>query len=175
MRVFALFVLLALPVLARPADAPPAAITVTMRDTKDQAVGEVKLRDTPGGVLMTVTLRDVAPGRHGFHVHETGKCEAATGFKTAGGHWNPKTRKHGYESPDGYHAGDLPNVVAGEDRQVTAEMLLPGATVRPGEASSLLDADGSSIVLHAGPDDYHTDPAGSSGDRIACGVVEKAR
>jgi Cu-Zn family superoxide dismutase len=98
-----------------------------------------------------------------------GRCEPP--FTTAGGHFNPGGRKHGFSNPDGMHAGDLPNLRVGKDGTAEAELLTAQVTLSPGP-TSLLDADGSAIVLHAGPDDYVSDPAGNAGDRIACGVIK---
>jgi Cu-Zn family superoxide dismutase len=75
-------------------------------------------------------------------------------------------------SPEGPHAGDLPNIHVPADGKLEVEFLNPVVTLS--QESALLDADGSSIVIHAGPDDYKTDPAGNSGDRIACGVIAKS-
>ncbi len=175
MRRFALLLLaFALPAAAHAADTGAPTASARLQNPQGQPVGEAQLRETPGGVLLALTLRTLPPGPHAFHVHETGKCEGAGGFKSAGGHFNPHTRKHGFESAEGFHAGDLPNVVVGADGTATVEVLIAGVTLAAGKPSSLLDADGSALMVHAGPDDYRTDPAGNAGDRIACAVVERA-
>lgn len=96
----------------------------------------------------------------------TGKCDAPK-FESAGGHWNPTGAKHGLEDPAGQHAGDMPNLVVGEDGRGTLSYELQGATFE-----GLLDSDGSAMVIHASVDDQKTDPSGNSGDRIACGIFE---
>jgi len=174
MRISALLLAFALPAAVYAADAGAPTATARFQSVQGQPVGEAQLRETPGGVLLVLTLRNLPPGTHAFHVHDTGKCEGAGGFKSAGGHFNPHTRKHGYESAEGFHAGDLPNVVVGADGTAKVELLVAGVTLAEGKPNSLLDADGSALMVHAGPDDYRTDPAGNAGDRIACGVVERA-
>ena len=107
-----------------------------------------------------------------MHVHAAGKCEAPD-FKTAGGHFNPAAKKHGLHNPEGAHAGDMANLTVGEDGKGSATVTAKGATLAEGQGS-LFGPDGTSIVIHEGPDDEKTNPAGNSGARIACGVIEKA-
>ena len=124
-----------------------------------------------GGLRITATAAGLPPGPHGFHVHTTGKCDAP-GFTTAGGHLNPMGKMHGTDNPMGSHLGDLPNLIVRADGTASLSRRLSGdaATL----TSALFDADGTAIVVHAGPDDYKTDPSGNSGARIACGVLTKS-
>ena len=153
---------LAAPALA--VDTPSAVL----KDASGKEVGAATFTVTPSGVLISLDLTAVPPGEHGFHVHTTGKCEPPD-FKSAGPHFNPDQTKHGFMTPEGPHAGDLPNLHVPADGKLQVEVLEPNVTLS-GEAP-LLDADGSALVIHAGADDYKTDPAGNSGDRIACGVI----
>jgi len=153
--------------LAAPALAVDTASAV-LKDASGKEVGAATLTVTPSGVLISLDLTAVPPGEHGFHVHTTGKCEPPD-FKSAGPHFNPDQTKHGFMNPEGPHAGDLPNLHVPADGKLQVEVLEPNVTLS-GEAP-LLDADGSALVIHAGADDYKTDPAGNSGDRIACGVI----
>jgi Cu-Zn family superoxide dismutase len=109
-----------------------------------------------------------ASGEHGIHLHTTGKCEAP-GFTSAGGHLNPTEHQHGSLNPAGPHVGDLPNIIVGPDGNGMIESRLTGTAADI--LANLFDADGTAIVLHAGPDDYKTDPSGNSGGRIACGAL----
>jgi Cu-Zn family superoxide dismutase len=143
---------------------------VHFQNAQNQPIGEAVLRETPNGVLVTVSLRDLPPGEHGFHFHETGTCQPP--FESAGGHFNPTGKRHGFEDPKGPHAGDLPNLVVPESGRVKAEFMVEGVTLDRGTAA-LLDKDGAALVVHSGPDDHATDPAGDSGSRIACGIVER--
>jgi Cu-Zn family superoxide dismutase len=167
-------VLLAAP-LAWAAGAPPEekVAQVRFQNTGNQPVGEAVLRQTPNGVLITVNLRDLPPGEHGFHVHEKGTCLPP--FDSAGGHFNPTHKAHGFEDAKGPHAGDLPNLVVPESGTVKAELFTDRITLDPGKPDSVIDQDGSALVIHAGADDYRTNPAGDSGARIACGVIERPR
>jgi Cu-Zn family superoxide dismutase len=141
-----------------------------LKNETGQSMGSVTLTDTPHGVLLHVVLTGVPPGAHAFHVHATGKCEPP--FTTAGGHFNPATKQHGAENAMGMHAGDMPNITVPAGGSLTFDVLNPDVTLKAG-ANSLMDADGSAVVLHATGDDYKSDPAGNAGARIACGVVTK--
>ena len=83
---------------------------------------------------------------------------------------NPAARKHGLDNPDGPHAGDLPNLTVAAGGAGDLDVVTNRVTLRPGP-TSLLDADGSALVVHAGTDDQRTDPSGNSGARAACGVI----
>ena len=141
-----------------------------LRNEQGKKVGAATLEETPHGVLITLDLDGVPPGTHAFHIHEVGKCEP--GFKSAGGHFNPTDKKHGLLSAAGMHAGDLPNLNVPESGKLKVDVFATGVTLGKG-ICSLFDANGSSLVIHAGPDDYKTDPAGDAGARLACGVVVK--
>jgi superoxide dismutase, Cu-Zn family len=153
--------------LARGAEPPGAS--AELKDKDGKIVGTATLRDEPTGVLVQLQIKGLTPGLHAVHIHAVGKCEGP-GFTSAGGHFNPTQKKHGFKSPEGAHAGDMPNMYVGKDGSGVFEVLNDSITLKPGERS-VFDADGSAIVVHAGPDDDVTDPAGNSGDRVACGVI----
>lgn len=140
-----------------------------IEDARGRDVGDASLQQTPHGVLIIATLRGLPSGTHGMHVHERGRCEAP--FESAGGHWNPEEKQHGIRSSAGPHAGDLPNVNVASDGTVRIELFARDLSLRGDRG--LLDDDGASIVVHAFADDYASDPAGNSGERIACGVVRR--
>jgi Cu-Zn family superoxide dismutase len=145
--------------------------TATLSDSAGRPVGTITLRDAVGEPLsLEGQLRGLSAGTHGIHFHAVGRCDPAGAFASAGGHFNPASRKHGLESGDGPHAGDLPNVVVGPDGTGTLRTTTTRVTLGA-ETASLLDADGSAVVVHAGSDDQRTDPAGNSGARVACGVI----
>jgi Cu-Zn family superoxide dismutase len=124
------------------------------------------------GVRILAEVRGVAPGAHGLHLHGVGQCDPPE-FTSAGGHFNPAGRKHGFKHPAGPHTGDLPNMQIGPDGKGRLEYVTSLVTLGTGP-TSLFDADGTALVLHAAPDDEVTDPSGNSGGRIACGIVRKA-
>ena len=142
--------------------------SAVLKDAQGAEVGKVTLTTTPSGVLISLDLTAFPAGEHAFHIHAVGKCEPPK-FESAGPHFNPDSTKHGLMSPEGPHAGDMPNLHVPEGGKLQVEVLNP--TVTLGAESALLDEDGSAIVVHAGADDYQTDPAGNAGDRIACGVI----
>lgn len=132
-------------------------------------VGTATFEAKPDGIALTVSATGLKLGAHGLHLHAVGRCTGPD-FASAGGHWNPSQRKHGLHAPDGAHLGDLPNLEVGADGKGTLTTLVKGATLDSG-ANGLFDADGTAIVIHAGPDDNMTDPSGNSGGREYCGVV----
>jgi len=146
--------------------------TAELKNAKGDVVGVAKLRQDKGGVRISTDVRGLPPGPHGFHLHAVGKCDAP-GFTSAGGHFNPTGKMHGMMNPQGPHVGDLPNIDVGADGTGRLTHFARGATLGAGPGS-LFDGDGTAVVIHAGPDDYKTDPAGNSGARIACGVIRKA-
>ncbi len=141
-------------------------------NTDGKAIGEATFEQTPGGVLLFVKVTGLPPGPHGIHLHSVGGC--APDFKAAKGHINPDKRAHGLRNPDGPDNGDLPNLYVAADGTGAAEFYTTRVSVADGKsAPALLDADGSSVIIHANPDDHMTQPIGGAGGRIACGVVEK--
>ena len=136
-----------------------------MKDTQGGSVGVVEIRQTPHGALLHAKLENLPAGAHAFHIHTVGDCTPP--FKSAGGHFNPGGRKHGFDAVDGMHAGDMPNIHVPGSGRLEIEVL----NVLVALDETLFDDDGASIVIHEGPDDYATDPAGDAGGRIACGVI----
>jgi Cu-Zn family superoxide dismutase len=141
-----------------------------LKDTNGKEVGTAALVQTPAGVLVTLSVKGLAAGEHAFHIHGVGKCEPP--FTSAGGHFNPAKKKHGMMAPDGPHAGDMPNLHIPANGELAVEVLNAAVTLEKGKPNSLFGPDGTALVIHAGKDDYKTDPAGDAGGRIACGVVE---
>jgi Cu-Zn family superoxide dismutase len=138
-------------------------------DARSRPIGQAHFQETPHGVLLKLDLRDGPPGVHALHLHEVGRCDGPT-FESAGAHVTVSERQHGFLGVDGPHTGDLPNIDVPSNGRLTADYFVPGVTLGSGQGS-LLDADGSALVIHERQDDYLTHPAGDSGDRIACGRV----
>jgi superoxide dismutase, Cu-Zn family len=143
-----------------------------IKDAQGKSIGTASLRETKDGLLIIVNAKGLPEGLHAVHIHSAGKCEGPA-FTSAGGHFNPLDKKHGLTNPDGPHAGDLPDMYVNKDGAGRYEALMESMTLGTGE-TSVFDSDGSAIVIHATADDNMTDPAGNSGDRIACGVITKA-
>lgn len=144
-------------------------ITVEMKDAKGQPVGTATLSAATGGVQIALDVKNLTPGVHAIHVHAVPKCEGPA-FTSAGGHFNPASKKHGLQNPEGPHAGDMENFTVAADGTSTAKVIAKGITLGK-EANSALAGSGTALVIHAGPDDMKTDPAGNAGDRVACGLI----
>ncbi len=145
-------------------------------DAEGNVVGDANFTESEGddGPFITVQVGltpnvGLEPGEYGLHLHEVGACTPT--FDAAGDHFNPADAQHGLLDPDGAHAGDLPNLVVAADGSTTYVVNTRLATLGEGE-TSLLDGDGSAVMIHADADDYLSDPSGESGDRIVCGVLQ---
>lgn len=147
-------------------------IKVPIINTDGNEIGEADFTEGVEGVMIAIKAEGLPPGKHGLHIHEKGECTPPL-FETAGSHFNPTDKEHGFNNLKGFHAGDLPNVEVGQDGQLNASVTTAELTLKLGQENSILDDDGSALVIHAKEDDYKTDPSGNSGDRIACGVIKK--
>ena len=140
-----------------------------LKNKEGQSVGRLRVSEDPNGVMLRVTVSGLSPGTHGMHVHAVGRCDVP-GFLTAGPHWNPIDAQHGRDNPRGAHLGDLANIEVGPDGRAESAFQIAAARLEAGN-QPMLDIDGASLVIHARPDDYRTDPDGTSGARIACAVI----
>jgi Cu-Zn family superoxide dismutase len=152
--------------------AKPGSAVAELRDTRGRAVGQAILTGVDGGVRILLEVRGLPPGLKAVHIHERGQCERPS-FASAGDHFNPAKKEHGLQNPRGPHAGDLPNVRIDEDGNGRLETMTERVTLTSGP-TTILDADGSAVIVHGAPDDFKTDPTGNSGARIACGVILRA-
>lgn len=144
---------------------PGKGPSVPLVNGAGQSVGAASAVPRAGGTYVRVAVEGQAPGQHGIHLHTVGRCDGPD-FQSAGAHWNPAGKQHGHLNPLGAHAGDLPNLTISSNGRGAANFLVRG---------ELADADGTSLVLHALPDDYRTDPSGNSGKRVACAVIAPPR
>ena len=153
-----------------------ATATADLEDADGNPVGEAEFVEGPNGVTINVNIRQgqqaLDPGEYGIHIHETG--DITPDFEAAGEHFNPTNAQHGFSNPEGPHAGDLENITINQDGTSTYTTRTDRITLSRGERS-ILDSDGSALVIHSAADDYETDPSGESGDRLVAGVIESSR
>lgn len=122
-----------------------------------------------GGVLIKIDITDLPPGQWvAFHVHETGRCDHTTEHESAGGHFNPDSKKHGFRSAGGPHAGDMPNQYVGPGGTLRSEVYNHRVTLDKADTGIA----GRALMIHAKPDDHASQPSGDAGKRLACGVIE---
>ena len=124
-----------------------------------------------GNITVYVSLNGVPEGLHAVHIHELGDCSSPDG-KSAGGHWNPTTMDHGKWRTPPHHLGDLGNAEIDEFGSGGLTVTTPSPdfwSIGTGEVNDII---GKAIIVHAGVDDFATQPTGNAGGRIACGVIE---
>ena len=151
------------------AGSSPPALSIEVRDTAGITMARAHVSEVGDSLRLRVEAMGMRSGTYGAHIHTTGRCDRPD-FTSAGPHWNPTGQQHGKNNPQGMHKGDLPNLAVGTDGRGSFEVTIPAATMARG-ANALMDADGAAVVIHAGADDYRTDPSGNRGARIACGVL----
>lgn len=147
--------------------AASAAVKTKFTDTQGKEVGQATLTPAAKGVRLSVSVRGLPPGPHGFHVHEKGECVGPT-FDSAGSHFNPTGAQHGLHAPGGHHLGDLQDLVVKPDGSARVRVKIEGVSLGK---DSLRRAGGTALVIHERPDDQRTQPSGNSGPRIACAVI----
>lgn len=149
----------------------PNPVEVVLKDAAGREAGTARLSEAKSGVRFEVNVSGLTPGKHGVHIHSTGVCEPP-GFQSAGPHYSPDNRSHGFLDPEGPHAGDMPMIEAGENgRSRGYDFTISRVAL---DSNSLEDRDGSALVIHARPDDYLTDTGGGTGERVVCGVISAA-
>ncbi len=152
-------------------DSGPTAVgaraSAEMKSPAGDVLGMVNMVQGPNGVLVSVEMTGLVPGPHGFHIHAIGSC--SPDFSAAGDHMMLEGEEHGYLNEGGDHAGDMPNIYAAADGTARADAFNDAITLADGQDNSVMDADGSAIIIHEKGDTYGED-AGAGG-RVACGVI----
>ena len=152
---------------------PVKKTIVALKDAKGNSVGSATIKVSGKGVEVKLDVKDLPPGEHALHFHQNAKCDPPD-FKSAGPHFNPDKKEHGFLNPKGHHNGDMANFTVKPNG--FAKVTIKNADVVLGtgsEPNSLFANGGTALMIHAKADDMKTDPAGNAGDRIACGVITK--
>lgn len=138
-------------------------------DESGKENGSATLTQMASGVLIAIDVSGLPAGKWvAFHVHQTGTCDAMAHFDSAGGHFNPANVEHGYLSASGPHAGDMPNQKVAADGTLQAQVFNPSISLGGGANAVRSRA----LMIHAGEDDYKSQPAGNAGARLACAVIQ---
>ena len=147
----------------------PSAVADLAPTKGNTAAGTVTFTQKGDRVVVAARVTGLAPGSHGFHLHEKGDCSSGDGM-SAGGHFNPLGKPHAHPTSADRHAGDMPMLVADAAGNATLTVELDVITV----GSGATDVIGRGVIVHKDPDDFQTQPTGNSGARVACGVVRKS-
>lgn len=148
----------------------PKATARLESKSSSTVTGEADFTEKKGGVEISIEIKGAKPGQHGVHLHDKGDCSAPDA-SSAGGHFNPDNKAHGSPTVDPHHAGDFGNITVNKKGSGKLKLTVKGLTVAPGPNSVV----GHALVIHADTDDLKTQPAGNSGARVACGVVQASK
>lgn len=142
----------------------------TVKPCSDSQVsGEATFTEENGAVIFELTVENLTPGEHGVHLHEKADCSSPDG-SSAGGHWNPTMKPHGKRGEGtSFHKGDIGNISVGQDGKGTMRLTVQGWSIGGADSTNVV---GKSVIIHAAPDDFTSQPAGNAGARVGCGEIE---
>lgn len=151
-------------------------VETTVINSNGESIGTLSIEPLRQGVRLAMHVEGLAPGTHAVHIHEHGVCEPPD-FKSAGGHFNPADAQHGmpdidedFDDPD-HHAGDMLNQKVNDQELLDTVFINDSVTLSGGQPNSLIEGDGTALVIHARADDYESQPSGAAGDRVACAPI----
>lgn len=145
-------------------------VVVDMINKDGDSMGTATFEEAANGVILTLELEGLEEGEYGFHIHEYGQATPPT-FMDALGHFNPTGADHGIYAEGGPHLGDFPNLVVGKDGKVDIVLVVSNVSLDPDAPYTLRTENGTSLIIHEGPDDYETQPIGTSGYAMIGGVI----
>ncbi len=150
-------------------DKTSSAISNIISKNNSDISGTVSFTEKNGIVSMTASISGLTPGNHAIHIHAIGDCSADDGA-SAGGHWNPTNVDHGAWDSASFHRGDIGNIEAGSDGTGTISRETDLWCINCSDSTK--NIVGKAIIIHAGSDDFSTQPSGAAGPRIGCGEIE---
>lgn len=155
------------------AQSPIVAVEASIIGSKGEPIGTARVRGNSNATIvrLTINLGGLTPGWHGLHFHSVGDCSDPGSFELAKGHVSSADKQHGLLNPKGPHEGDLPNIYAGADGAVHAEVSAAVPLTGSAGPEGLMDADGSALIIHANEDDHVSQPIGNAGARVACAAI----
>ncbi|MGJ8593379.1 MAG: superoxide dismutase family protein [Aquaticitalea sp.] len=145
-------------------------VKVTLESKSGSSVtGSAVFTQEDNVVTMIAVLGGLKEGTHAIHLHEKADCSAEDGTST-GGHWNPTNEPHGkWNSPEGFHRGDIGNLNANASGKATLTMSTDKWCIGCDDKNK--DILGKAIIVHEGTDDFTTQPTGDAGGRVSCGGI----
>jgi Cu-Zn family superoxide dismutase len=152
-----------------PAPEVTRAVAVVNPTEGNNVRGVVTFTQSGANVKVVAHIEGLAPGKHGFHIHEFGDCSSKDG-SSAGGHFNPASTPHGAPEAAQRHAGDMGNIEA--DQRGVAHLEYNDPVMKLNGHGAII---GHGMIVHANPDDLKTQPTGNAGGRLACGVIGVAK
>lgn len=144
-----------------------AIATITAKSNSNVS-GEVTFTEKEGKVIMNASLKGLTEGNHAIHIHAVGDCSAADGT-SAGGHWNPTDENHGKWMQKPFHIGDIGNLIANAKGKGSIERDTNLWCLNCDDENK--NIIGKAIIIHAGPDDFSSQPSGAAGPRVGCGEI----